>query len=100
MSIVRKMVGCAAPFSSSAKELTGIEIFCGRSLSRVPAGALVCFPVHSSRLACGLAGLVARPPELPDAGDTFTIEDMEAGITRLAARTLEKCSADQGLTGA
>ncbi|MDP4726193.1 MAG: hypothetical protein NWS07_02780, partial [Desulfobacterales bacterium] len=35
------------------------RIYFGRSLARVPAGAVVFFPCRPTLLACGLAGIVA-----------------------------------------
>lgn len=35
------------------------RIYFGRSLARVPAGAIVFFPCRPTLLACGLAGIVA-----------------------------------------
>jgi len=98
MNLVRELVGRTAAFISHAREIFRKKIFCGRSLSQVPAGALVFFPVQSSLLACGLAGIVARTPELPDATDALTLDHMGADITSLAACTLEKCATDQGLS--
>lgn len=98
MNIARELVGRTDALISRAKDIFRKKIFFGRALSQVPAGALVCFPVQNGLLACGLAGIVARAPELPDAMDTLTVEDMDAGITNLTACTLEKCAADQDLS--
>lgn len=98
MNIVRELADCAAALTSRAKELARIKIFFGLSLSRVPAGALVLFPVQGSLLACGLAGIVARAPELSDASEALAVDAMDAGISQLAACTLDKCSAGQGLS--
>jgi len=58
----------------------------------------VFFPLQSSLLACGLAGIVARAPELSDATNTVALEDIDADIAKSAACTLEKCALDQGLS--
>ncbi|MEN8780257.1 MAG: hypothetical protein ABF292_04035, partial [Desulfobacterales bacterium] len=44
------------------KRISGLctdRIYFGRSLARVPSGAVVFFPCRPTLLACGLAGIVA-----------------------------------------
>jgi len=41
------------------------SVYFGRSLSRVPCGSLVLFPLRRATLGCGIAGIVAFKPPRP-----------------------------------
>jgi glutamine---fructose-6-phosphate transaminase (isomerizing) len=62
-------------------------VYVGRSPARVPPGSLVLFPLDSTFLACGLAGMVALKKK--------TDADTALNLTELAARV--ETIADQGL---
>ncbi|TYT75902.1 SIS domain-containing protein [Desulfobotulus mexicanus] len=73
------------------------KIFFGRSLSSVPEGSLVFFPLYPSSLACGLAGLMAfkkNKEDLtfdhisPELNDAFK-EIIQSDIRSLKAEDME-----------
>jgi glucosamine--fructose-6-phosphate aminotransferase (isomerizing) len=81
-------------FRTYLRELRGwmsVPVYFGRCLSRVPAGSLVWFPLDSTRLSCGIAGIVAfKQPsssqpgpsvaEIADLADRVGARGFEAGI--------------------
>ncbi|MGB8720282.1 MAG: hypothetical protein WCD46_13300, partial [Desulfobacterales bacterium] len=58
-----------------ARRLLPTGVYWGRSLERVPAGAVVVFPLQTCLLGCGLAGIVAlkRPPQTPGEGPDLSV---------------------------
>jgi glucosamine--fructose-6-phosphate aminotransferase (isomerizing) len=73
-----------------ARRLLPAGVYWGRPLHRVPAGALVVFPVQTCLLGCGLAGIVAlkRPPRVP-------AEDLDLALLAQLTETLEKAADGQ-----
>ncbi len=66
-------------------------VYFGRSLSSVPAGSLVVFPVQRTLFACGIAGIVAlkRPAApVPEA----SIPGLAALAEQVAARGFDACT--------
>ncbi len=63
-------------------------VYFGRSPASVPPGAMVVFPLRSTVLGCGIAGIVAfkhRPPA------AVPIAQMAAWVERLKANDLDAC---------
>jgi glucosamine--fructose-6-phosphate aminotransferase (isomerizing) len=73
-----------------ARCLLPAGVFWGRPLHRVPAGALVVFPLQNRVLGCGLAGIVAlkRPP-------LASAEGPDLALLGRLAETLEKAADGQ-----
>ncbi len=69
------------------RRLRTLRVYFGRCLSRVPDGSLVVFPVRSSMLGCGIAGIVAfKPP--PPAPGTIPLADIGALAERVRSNGL------------
>ncbi len=88
-SLHAKLPAASGPASlkgSAIRRLLRAPVFFGKSLCRVPVGAVVFFPVHRSLLCCGLAGLVAvkAPPE-QDALDPDALSEKIERIGRAGA---------------
>jgi glucosamine--fructose-6-phosphate aminotransferase (isomerizing) len=98
MNSIQKITAGAGSFPGHVKEFFSEKIFFGRTLARVPAGAIVFFPVQDSLFGCGIAGIVARVPETREATDALDLDSLVKGIDTLAARTLDKCTENKGLS--
>ncbi len=99
-SCLRRFVLCARPALSAGilRLLSRLKtpVYFGRSLSNVPAGSLVVFPLQRTLLGCGIAGIVAlkRPASAPG----LSIPAVAALAERVAARGFDACtSADSRL---
>jgi glucosamine--fructose-6-phosphate aminotransferase (isomerizing) len=66
------------------------RIYLGRSLARVPAGAIVFFPCRPTLLACGLAGIVAVKQN-KKASQTVDLEEMARAVETVARHHLADC---------
>ncbi|MCU0559069.1 MAG: SIS domain-containing protein [Desulfobacterales bacterium] len=65
-------------------------VYFGRAPATVPPGAIVLFPLRSTLLGCGIAGIVAfnRP-----AAAAVPLDRLTAGVEQLKANGLEACRA-------
>ena len=70
--------------------LCGDRIYIGRSLARVPAGAVVFFPCRPTLLACGLAGIVAVKQK-KKASQTVDLAEMARAVETVARHRLADC---------
>ncbi len=75
------------------KRISGLcvdRIYIGRSLARVPAGAVVFFPCRPTLLACGLAGIVAVKQK-KKASQTVDLAEMARAVETVARHRLADC---------
>ena len=97
-SCLRRFVLCACPALSAGifRLLSRLKtpVYFGRSLSNVPAGSLVVFPLQRTLLGCGIAGIVAlkRPASAPG----LSIPAVAALAERVAARGFDACTSADG----
>jgi glucosamine--fructose-6-phosphate aminotransferase (isomerizing) len=88
--------GCAIVLRSLRllrKKIDGLcvdRIYFGRSLARVPAGAIVFFPCRPTFLACGLAGIVAFKQK-KKAAQPVDLEEMTRAVMMVARHRLADC---------
>ena len=88
--------GCAIALRSLRLLRETIDGFCadriyfGRSLARVPAGAIVFFPCRPTLLACGLAGIVAFKQK-KKAAQPVDLEEMARAVETVARHRLADC---------
>jgi len=71
------------------------RIYFGRSLARVPSGAVVFFPCRPTLLACGLAGIVAFNQKKKGA-QPVDLEEMARSVETVARQSLAACLAQPG----
>ncbi|MGD8971004.1 MAG: glutamine--fructose-6-phosphate aminotransferase, partial [Desulfobacterales bacterium] len=88
--------GCAIvlrSLRSLTERINGLcanRIYFGRSLARVPAGAVVFFPCRPTLLACGLAGIVAFKQKQKGA-QPVELENMARAVATVARHCLAAC---------
>ncbi|MGD9354840.1 MAG: hypothetical protein PVI72_18080, partial [Desulfobacterales bacterium] len=80
------------------KRISGLcadRIYFGRSLARVPSGAVVFFPCRPTLLACGLAGIVAFNQKKKGA-QPEDLEEIARRVETVARQSLAACLAQPG----
>ncbi|MBL0716377.1 MAG: SIS domain-containing protein [Desulfosarcina sp.] len=67
-----------------------MPVYWGRTAAPLPAGSLILFPVETTRVACGLAGIVAfkrRPP----ATDQPDLDKLKQQVAALVQKDMARC---------
>ena len=78
-------------FKNKMRNLFGMKLYLGRSLTTVPQNALVLFPCRQATLHCGLAGVVALKAAIRKQTDV-DLDDLEMQFKAIAERTCSLCS--------
>jgi glucosamine--fructose-6-phosphate aminotransferase (isomerizing) len=69
------------------------NVYIGKSLSRVPPGSLVFFPLREDIFYCGIAGMVTFTQKAPS-DDRIDVEALEKMLQTIASHGCESCRID------